>query len=148
MCPDIQENLIARQAARLAILRSHLHRFGLHKARLTKDQLSAAGSIAIQVEIDEILDHMAFASPHASHIDGYGSRCGSKFGRTSNQLHDLGAVNDVLTRQAGDVRTGPTDQSTLDYGGTPAGFRHRPGQVLARLPATDDQDVKSFSVGH
>src|ERR1700732_5078572 len=95
-CPNVQEYLIAGNNAHGPVLRFHLDRPWGHEARLTKDQFCATGFVTVEVKIDETIDHLALARAHPCHIDHDGSRCNSKLRRTSRQLCNLGAVNDVL----------------------------------------------------
>src|SRR6185437_14039318 len=59
-------------------------------------------------------------------------------------MRDLGAVNDVLARQAGDVGTGAADVALLDDDHPLAGFAEAPGDGFARLAAAENNGVVSF----
>jgi hypothetical protein len=57
-------------------------------------------------------------------------------------------VDDVLARQAGDVRAGPTDVLPLDHRDPLSVTSQRPRQQFAGLAAAEHDEVIFFNVGH
>jgi hypothetical protein len=69
------------------------------------------------------------------------------FGST-HQMRDFGAANLILTRHAGDVRTGSADPPPLHDGSPSARSRHMPSDELATCATAKDQDFESFRLRH
>src|SRR5688572_23736195 len=57
-------------------------------------------------------------------------------------------MNDVLAREAGNVRARATDELALDNGCTMTLPRHRPRQILSRFAASDYENVVAVHVRH
>jgi hypothetical protein len=65
-----------------------------------------------------------------------------------DEIRDLAAVDHILARQARDVGARPTDQSALNDDGPASLPSEFPGNVLARLTATEDDVLDPFTVSH
>ena len=67
--PDVEEDFVARQRARPAVIQAHLERLRRHKAPASHDQLGAARLIVLQMRSDQRFDHFALALTHLCHVD-------------------------------------------------------------------------------
>src|SRR5262249_39478900 len=61
---------------------------------------------------------------------------------------DLRGVNDVLAREAGDVRARPADVLAFDDRNSSAFRRQRPRQQFSGLAAAEHEEVILFDLGH
>jgi hypothetical protein len=66
---DVEKDALAPQQPRAAGVQGHPHRFRFREPRFAHDQLCAAGLEAAQVQLDQPLDHLAFATGDAGHVD-------------------------------------------------------------------------------
>ena len=66
---DVQEDALAAQQARAAGVQRHLHRFRLREASFAHDQFRAAGLEVGEVQLDQPVDHLPFATSDAGHVD-------------------------------------------------------------------------------
>jgi hypothetical protein len=136
---NIEKDLIARKHPQTPLIQSHLDRLRPYEASFAHDQLDATRLVKFEVKTDFTFDHPALPGAHSRHFDRHALSNDSKLRSVARQLCNFGAVNDVLARQAGDIRARSADQLPLDHRGTPAGSAHRPSQILARFAAADDE---------
>ena len=125
---EVEENLVARQHPRAAVIQPHLERFRRHKAPAPHDQFGAACLVVLQMQGDLAVDHVALALANFRHVgrDGPGHR--AELCCVMRQMRDPGAPNLILAGQAGDVGTGAADPPALDDGGPSPRSRHMPSQ--------------------
>ena len=97
---------------------------------------------------DQIIDHLSLAAAHALHVDAHGTRSDAELGAAADQRRHLPAVDDVLARQAGDVRARTADQPALDDRAALAGLRQSPCEVFPGLAAAEDQVIDVLYGGH
>ncbi len=57
-------------------------------------------------------------------------------------------MNDVLARQASDIRTRATDQAALDESNAAPGLGECPGQIFSGLAAAKDQNLVTLDLSH
>ncbi len=145
---DIDENALAGQHARSAVVEMHLARLRRHKAPVAHDQLGTRRLVVATMRVDLPLDHVAFAFDDNAHVNRDRAGHDAESCAMACEMRDLGAPDLVLARQAGDVGTGAADPATLDHGSPPSRFRHVPGQQLAALAAAQHQDVELFRLRH
>ncbi len=97
------------------------------------------------MHIDQAVDHLALALAHRRHVDPDILLADAEFLAAKKVGRDLGAVDDVLARQAGDVRARAADVFALDDRGTRP-FWPRSRRCICRaspLPRT----TRSYSSG-
>src|SRR5260221_86550 len=58
---DVEENLVARQHARPAVIQTHLERLRRHKTTRPHDQFGAARPVVLQVIGNQAVNHVALA---------------------------------------------------------------------------------------
>jgi hypothetical protein len=97
------------------------------------------------MDFDQVVDHLALARTHICHVRCHGPSPLPVACRTPDEFRDFGAVNHILARQARDVRARPTNQGALDDNGSLALPSKFPGNVLARLTATEDNVLDLFT---
>ena len=146
MRPQVEENPLARQHARSAVVQSHLKRFRRHEPPVPHDQLGAALLVQFQVHGDQPLDHLALALAHPRHVDRDGARHDPELRGVVHQVGDFRAPDLVLAREAVDVRARPADPSALDDGNAAPGVRQVPGEELAALAAAKDEVFVRFRI--
>src|SRR5262249_34441285 len=100
------------------------------------------------MDIDQPVDHVAFARPHTRHVGRDGSGPLPVFRRMPKEVGDLGAADHVLAWQAGDVRALTTDQRAFHDDDATALSRKLPGDVFAGLAAAEDEILDFFAVRH
>src|SRR5207244_5987029 len=114
--------------------------------RFAHDQLDAAGLKLSEVHLHQLVDHPPFAAGDAGHVDARRPSYHSQaFGRVDKR-NGLGAINDVLAGQAGDVWAGAADHRSFDDDGFLVLSRESPGEYLARNAAANDQILKVLGV--
>jgi hypothetical protein len=97
---------------------------------------------------DLVANHVALATPNRRHVDDDGTDHDAEFRGVTHQMRDFGAANLVLTRHAGDVRTGSADPPPLHDGSASARSRHMPSEELTTCSTAKDQDFKSLRLRH
>ncbi len=131
-----------------AVRSAHLDGPGRHESPLTKDQLRTAVRVVLAVHCDQLFDHLSLATANAAHVDSNRARGDTEFRAATAQSRNARAMNHVLAREARDVRTGSTDETTLDDGGTASRFGQRPRNVLTGLAAAENEDVMARAGRH
>ena len=58
---DVEENLVARQRARAAVIQLHFERFRRDKAPASHDQLAASRIVVVQMQRNFAIDHVLLA---------------------------------------------------------------------------------------
>src|SRR5260221_301686 len=145
---DVEENLVARQHARPAVIQTHLERLRRHKTTRPHDQFGAARPVVLQVIGNQAVNHVALAPANRRHVDRDGTGRHAELRGVVHQMRDLRAPNLILAGQAGDVGAGAPDPPALHDGGPPPGLCHMPSQELATRSTAKDQDFKLFWLSH
>src|SRR5262249_26377313 len=152
MRSDAEENPIAGQHARPAVIETRLQRSRRHKAPGPHDQLGAGHLVVLQMQVDPPVDHpaLSLADRLADRrtVGREGAGYHAEVRALARQMRDPRAPNLVLAGQAGDVGAGAADPPALDDGSPPPRLRHVPSQQLAALSAAKDQHVKLFRSRH
>src|SRR5262249_33850859 len=115
------------------------------KPRLAHDQLRAASLEVVEVQLDQPIDHLAFATGDAGHIDAHRPGHHSQARGWVDERDSLGAVDDILAVQTGYVRAGAANHGSSENDGFLALFRQGPGEDFARDPAADHQILNMFN---
>ena len=123
---DVEEDLVAREHTRTAVIQSNLERFRRHETPATHDQFGAARFVVLQMPRNLIFNHGPLAPANRRHIDSNGTSHGPELRAVPRQVRDLGAANFILAGQAGDVGTGAADPPPLDDRGPSPRLRHVP----------------------
>ena len=132
--PTLMKTRSPLQLPRAAGVQRHLDCFRFRERRFTHDQFRAAGLELAEMNLHQLVDHLPFAAGDAGHVDANVSghdaqaRCGM------NKRDGLGTVNDVLARQAGDVRARAADHRTFDDDGLLALARQCPSRGFCPRP--------------
>jgi hypothetical protein len=145
---EIEENAVAGQHARSAIIKAHFECFRRQETPAPHDQFSAARLVVLQVHGDQALDHGALALADFGHVDRDGTRHRAEPRGVACQIGDFRTPDLVLAGEAVDVGAGSADPSALHHGRTLPGFRHVPGQVLAALSTAEDEGFEPFRLRH
>jgi hypothetical protein len=90
-CSDIDENLIAHQHARPAVVQPHLERFRRHEIPCSHDQFRAARLVLLQSQGDHAFNHVALALTDFGHIDRDGTRHRAEACGVMHQVGDFRA---------------------------------------------------------
>ncbi len=113
VCSDIDENLLAHQHARPAVIQAHLERFRRHEIPGSHDQFRAARVVLLQSHGDHAFDHVALALTDFGHVDRDGTRHRAEACGVMHQVGDFRAPDFVLAGEAVDVWAGaanPTER--------------------------------------
>ena len=141
---DVEEDLIARQHARPAIIEAHLERFGSHETPGPHDELGAAVFVVAHVRRNLGVDHVTLALANRHHVDRHATRLGAKLRGVARRVCDVRAPDLVLARHAIDIGAGAADPLPLHDGRASPRLRHVPRQELAASSTAKDQDFKPF----
>src|SRR4029077_14933682 len=106
-----------------ATSKSDLDRFGANELSRSHDQLGAAGFVIGKMHFDEVMHHLASAFAHPPHVDPAIVFANPEFFAPPDIGGDLRAVDDILAREAGDVRARTADILSLDHGSLHPLFR-------------------------
>jgi hypothetical protein len=136
---DVDEDALAPQQPCAAGVQRHPYRFRFREPRLAHYQLRAAGLEPGEVQLDHLIDHVAFATGDAGHIDAHRPGHHSQARGRVEERNGLGTVNDVLAGQAAHVHAGAADHGAFDDHGFLALFRQGPGEDFAHDAAANDQ---------
>src|SRR5260370_18379009 len=143
---DVEENLVARQLARPAVIQAHIERLRCHKTPSPHDQFSAGRLVLLQMEINFAVNHVALALANLCHVGRNGTGRRAELRGVMHQMCNPRAPNLILAGQAGDVGAGAPDPPPLHDGSPSPRSRHMPSQYLSTLSTAKDHDFKLFSL--
>jgi len=146
--PDVEEDPLAHQHARSAIIEPHLERFRSDETPGPQDQVDPGVLVGAQVRGNLAVDHVALALANRHHVDRHATGLRAGLGGVARHVRDVRARKFVFAGHAVHVRTRPADPLALHHGCPSPRSRHVPGQELAACAATKDQDFKPFGCSH
>jgi hypothetical protein len=88
---------------RRARVERHLDRPRRDEPALAHHELGAALPVLLEMERDQAVDHRTLAVADGGHVDLPAARGNPELGAAAEVVADLGAVDHVLAREAGDV---------------------------------------------
>jgi hypothetical protein len=135
---EVEEDPLAGDAPGTALGEPDFNGAWRGESAFAEDELHARRGKALAMDLDHAFDHLALAPANVLHPGGGRHGAGAVIGGVPDQLRHPGTLDDILARQAGDVGTGAADQPTLDHHHRATLLRQLPGDVLARLPAAED----------
>src|SRR5262245_32066146 len=142
----IDKDALATDESCSAGIELHFDSFQFGESGFAHHKLGTAGFEASEVEVDEFFDHFPLAPGDTGHVYFHVSLGNSQTRIRMDERNRFGAVDDILTWQAGDVRARAADQRTFHANGPLALFRQRPGEDFASHPTSDNQIVNLFNV--
>src|SRR5580698_9288036 len=92
-----------------AVKKVDLQSFWSDKARGTRDQLRSAGLEVREMHIDQTGDHFTFPITDSRHIDFKIVLGDAEFFTSLKVGSDLGTMDDIFAREAGDIGAGTAD---------------------------------------
>src|SRR5580658_7275007 len=111
----IDDDIFATECACPAVGQFDFDGLGANETPRPHHQFRAALLVLVEVNIDETSDHLAFAFAHRLHVDANIVFADAELLAAIKQRGDLGAMDDVLARQARDVRARAAHIFALDY---------------------------------
>ncbi len=138
---NIKEDTLTAQAACPAGVQRYIHDLRFGEAGFAHDQLRTACFELVEVELDQIIDHLSFAANHASHIDTGLTGHDSQAGLWIHKGNGLGAINDILARQTSHIRTRPPDHRAFDHNRFLSHLRQIPREDFSRHTTSDHEIV-------
>ena len=96
------------------------------------------------MHVDQAGHHFTLAITDSRHVDADIVLADSELHAAKEVGSDLGAVNNILARKAGNVGAGATDPFSLDDKGFLSLLGQGPGDELAGLSAAEDDEVVVF----
>ena len=148
VCAEIEEDALRLDPPRAPRCHSDLDRPGSNETAFAEEEFEPVRCEALAMDIDQAVDHLAFATAHRRHVRRHGPGPLPVFRRVPDQVGDLAAVDHVLAWQARDIGARPADQSALDDNGSAALPSKFPSHVLAGLAATENDVLDLFTVSH
>ena len=146
--PGVDDDGLAAERPGPARVERDLDRLRRDEAPVAHDELRAALPVLRQVHLDQSVDHLPLAVADGGHVDLPVAAGDPELGAAAEIVGDLGAVDDVLARQAGDVGARPADIPPLDDRRALPLRGQRPGQELAGRPAAQDDHVVFLGLRH
>ena len=146
--PVLMTTVLAAERPRAAGVQRDLDGLRRDETPAPHDELRAALPVLLQVHLDQAVHHLPLAVADGGHVDLPVAAGDPELGAPAEVVGDLGAVDDVLARQAGDVGAGPADVPPLDDRHAPSPRGQRPGEELAGRPAAQDDHVVIFRMRH
>jgi hypothetical protein len=147
-CAHAQEDAIASNRSRAAVVDPDDNRLRCDEARFAHDQVDAGGVVPRQVNLHQVINHLSLPQLNDRHVDRERVHVDTECRGMRNARRNLRTVNDVLAGQAGYVRTLTSDQLSFDHGGAMSFLGERPRQILASLTAANDEDVVVIRAAH
>lgn len=144
---QVEEHSLTLDPARAAVTQLDVDRPLADEACFAHDELGPARPVAVEMKPAQVVDHGPLPGLHALHAGHRRLQRGPEFGCPHRERADLRRMDDVLARQARDVRARPPDQLPLDDGGVLAFGSRRPGKVFAGFTAADDENVVGLGRG-
>ena len=117
--PGVDDDGLTAERPGPARVERHLDRHRRDESPLAHDELRAAFPVLREVHFDQSIDHPPLAVADGGHVDLPVAVGDPELGAAAEIVGDLGAVDDVLARQAGDVGARPADIPPLDDRGAP-----------------------------
>src|SRR5262249_36579455 len=146
--PEIEEQAVRDKATRASLRDAGLDgsrpddaTFGEHKRHVLCREFGA-------MKRDLLVDHLALARSHAFHVDARPLRAYAVRGSVHREVRNLRAADDVLARQARDVRTRAADQTSFDDDDRASLPPQLPGDPLAGLAATENNVLYAVAFAH
>src|SRR5262249_32101515 len=96
------------------------------------------------MDLNDTVDHIAFARVYSLHVDGDRPRLNSELPVPRHERSHFRRMNDVLAGETCNVWTGSADILPLDDGRSPTFFGHRPGHQFAGCAAPQYDHVVFF----
>src|ERR1700733_7337356 len=100
------------------------------------------------MNLDDAIHQLALARVNSRHVDGDRPGLDPELPLPPNERGDLGGINDILARQAGNVRARSADILPIYHGGSPSFFGHRPGCQFAGGAAAQHEGIEVFRCIH
>jgi hypothetical protein len=142
--PCVDHHVLAEKCAHSSFRESDFDGFRPHEASGTHDKLRTTLLVVAEMHVDQTGHHFALAITDRGHVDAGVVLPDAEFLAAEEIGSHLGTVNDVLTREAGNVGTRATDPLSLDDNGFLSLLGQGPGNVLSGLPAAEDHEVVVF----
>ena len=112
----------------------------------SQDQDRAGVLVVFQIHLVQAGHHLALAVTDARHINRETVVTNAKFLASAKIGRDLGSVDDVLARQAGDVRARSANVLAIDDDNVLSFSSKRPGSYSRTRAAAQNDHVEFFRV--
>src|SRR5262245_17846648 len=133
-------------SAGCSILLRDLQSSGRDEAAGTEDEFHSALLENFEMKIDGVGHHPPLAFTHSGHIDSKAVDRDAELLTPAHVRGDLCTMNDVFTRQAGDVVTRASDVFALDQGDSLSLLRGRPCSHLRSCAEAEHYQVVLFRI--
>ncbi len=140
------DDIFTAKNPRAAVGQRDLDGLGANETPRTHDELRATLLEIIEVHIDQPINHPALAIAYDRHVDPAVVLGDAEFPAPEKVGSHLGAMNDVLARQTGDVGTRPADVFPLDDRRALSLPGQGPRDILAPFAAAQYDDIEFFHV--
>ena len=141
---SVDDDILAAKRALPAADQLRFHGLGGNKTPGAHHQLSAALLVLVEMDINEVLNHLALALAHRCHIDMNILFADAELVAAIKERRNLGAVDDVLTGQARDVRTRAAYIFALDHNHALSLLCGGPGKKFSAGSAAENDKVVLF----
>src|SRR5580658_4807659 len=112
---EVEEHTFGNNPPSAAIVERDLERLRSNEAAFTHDQFYSGVLSTLGVELMFLFDHFALALLNAGHVDSKVVHFQSEFSAAPRQRCYPRGVDDVLARQACDIRAGTAEPFPLDH---------------------------------
>jgi hypothetical protein len=145
---NVEENLVARQHARSAIVQADLQRLRRRKAPIPNDQFGTGRHKVLQMQIHLATDHIALTAEDPRHVGRDGNGFHAELRAVMREMRHPRAPNLGLAWHARDVGARSANPPALHQPSPPPRLRQLSSYELASLSAPEDQYVKMFDLRH
>ena len=140
--------MVGDEAARSAFRKPRLDRARPHEVAVGEKELEMRDRELLAVDRNHAVDHLAFALADANHVHCRTVDAHAIRGGPTDEVRDLGTSDHVLAGQTGDVWTRASNQGALDHDDGAALLCEVPRDVLAGLPAAEDDVLDLYGLSH
>ena len=143
----IDDNIFATESAGPAGGQLGFDGLGTNEASCAHHQFRAALLVVIEVNVDQAPHHLALSLAHGSHVDLNVLFADSELGAAVKERGSLGAVDDILARQARDVWARAAHIFSLDHHYALSLLSGGPGNKFTAGTAAEDDEIIFFRIG-
>src|SRR2546430_180736 len=143
-CARIDDHIAGAKLTCTPVSKFRFERFGTDKASRAKDEFRAGLPIVLEINVVPAGYHSAFAFTNNAHVHREVSFGHAELFASAEIRGHLGAVNDILTGQASDVRARATDVFALDHRHTLPLRSKSPRGDRPSCAATKNHEIEFF----
>ena len=143
----VDDDILTAKRSRPAAGHFGFDSLGAHETPHTHHQFRTAFLVKVEMNIDEVLHHLALAFAYRRHVDANIFFADAELLAAIKERGHLGAVDDVFARQARDVRARTAHIFALDHNYALSLLSGGPGNQLSAGTAAEHDEIIFFRIG-